>query len=242
MQTLSAADITRLCEWGSDKHDIDRAVALLRLSDPSTPAEKLSLLPVGARDAQLMRLRSRHFGDQFEMTVNCPKCETSLEFEMGMDALLQDSPAATGAPIAFTDGTVEYRLPNSQDMAAISALTDPTIARQALLGRCLRARNHAGESVHPSAISSEVIDQVLERWAKEDPQADITFKLKCPSCSYKWRSVFDILSYFWRELEIYSHRLQDEVHQIATHYGWAEHTILVMTPERRKRYIDLIGS
>lgn len=242
MHTLSAADITRLCEWGADKHDLDRAVALLRVADPATPAEQLALLPVGQRDGRLMRLRARHFGDLFEMTVRCPKCEASLEFSMDMNTLLQADPTLDARPIEFESGTVEYRLPNSQDMAAISGIDDPTLARRALLGRCLRATSNTGTPIHPSEIPTEVIDSVLERWAEEDPQADITFKLKCASCANRWRSVFDILSYFWRELEIYSHRLQDEVHEIAAHYGWDEMTILTMTPERRKRYIELIGT
>ena len=242
MHTLSAADITRLCEWGTDKHDLDRAVALLRVASPGADAEQLSLIPIGQRDERLMRLRSRHFGHTFDMTVRCPKCETSLEFSMDMDALIQDTPEPGVRVIEYASGAVQYRLPNSRDMAAISGIKDPSVARQALLGRCLRATDTAGAPAPPSAVPTSVVNDVVSRWANEDPQADITFKLTCASCKHKWRSVFDILSYFWRELEIYSQRLQDEVHLIAGHYGWEELAILSMTPERRKRYIDLIGT
>ena len=90
MRSMTAADVTRLCEWGSDKHDLDRAVALLRLSSPGESAESLSELPIGQRDARLMKLRAFQFGNQFEMRVDCPKCQTPLEFTMELDQLLQN--------------------------------------------------------------------------------------------------------------------------------------------------------
>ena len=242
MHTLSAADITRLCEWGTDKHDLDRAVALLRVATPGVEAEQLSLLPVGQRDERLMRLRARHFGQTFDMTVRCPKCDTALEFSMDIDALIQEPPEPSSRTIGFDGGSVQYRLPNSRDMAAINRIRDPSEARQLLLSRCLRVTDTEGQPTDAAGVPPEVLEDVVQRWASEDPQADITFKLTCVSCRHKWRSVFDILSYFWRELEIYSQRLQDEVHLIAGQYGWDEQTILRMTPERRKRYIDLIGT
>ena len=241
MRRLSAADITRICEWGYDKHDLDRAVALLRLAEPGATPEALSFLPIGQRDAQLMRLRAEHFGDKFEMRVGCPKCDISLEFSMNMSDLLQDDSACPEPVISCDVGTVQYRLPNSVDMASISHLSDPVMARQALLGRCLSVTGENGEPVHPSKVPPETLDDVVRRWGEEDPQADITFKLSCSACAHQWRTVFDILSYFWLELETFNRRLQDDVHQIAGHYGWTEQSILQMTPERRNRYIELIG-
>ena len=87
MRTITAADVTRLCEWGADKHDLDRAIALLRLASPGESAEGLAELPVGQRDARLMKLRTAQFGQQFDMRVECPKCQSPLEFGMNMKQL-----------------------------------------------------------------------------------------------------------------------------------------------------------
>lgn len=241
MRRLSAADITNLCEWGFDKHDLDRAIALLRLTEPGAAPESLARLSIGRRDARLLKLRAIHFGESFEMRVLCPKCEAALEFSMEMSQLIQDEPDATDGTLAFDGGRVHYRLPDSTDMASISHIEDPVLSRQALLGRCIDVVDEDGKSIHPSEVSTAVLDAVISRWAEEDPQADITFKLKCAACNHGWRTVFDILSYFWLELETFDRRIQDEVHQIASHYGWAEEKILRMTADRRKRYIELIG-
>ncbi len=242
MREITAADITRLCEWGANKHDLDRAIALLRLSSPGEDVDGLAQLSVGQRDARLMKLRSAQFGDRFEMRVYCPKCDAALEFGMDLAQLLQDQGVEYQGPIEFEGGTIKYRLPNSRDMAAISAINDPLRAKEALFGRCVAARDSNGEPLHPSKIPQDALAEVLQCWSVEDPQADVTFKLKCADCRHSWRTVFDILSFFWTELEVFNRRLQDDIHLIASRYGWSETHILSMTSERRKRYIELIGS
>ncbi len=241
MRTITAADVTRLCEWGADKHDLDRAIALLRLASPGESAEALAELPVGQRDARLMKLRSAQFGPQFDMRVECPKCQSPLEFGMNMNQLLQDEAEPNPKPIEFSNGTLVYRLPNSRDMSAIATLKDPAQAQAALFARCIAARDTNGNPMPPSDVPEDALKEVIERWVEEDPQSDVTFKLTCAECRHKWRTIFDILSYFWMELEVFNRRLQDDIHLIASRYGWSEDHILTMTTDRRKRYIELIG-
>lgn len=242
MRQLSANDITRLCEWGADRHDVDRAITLLRLAHGGTDPEELADLSIGQRDAALLRLRTANFGEKFDMRVACPKCEAGLEFSLSSEQLLQDQPSPREPELSVDALVLRYRLPSSRDLAAVVKITDPARARMALLGRCISARTDAGDPVHLSEVPSEAIEAVVERIAQDDPQADITFKLSCNECNHQWRTVFDIVSYFWTELETFNFRVQDDVHTIATHYGWDEDTILSMTAERRARYINLIGA
>lgn len=242
MRQLSAIDITRLCEWGAEKHDLDRAIALLRLTAPDIDPERLADWPIGRRDASLLRLRATNFGGDFDMQVGCPKCDTGLEFSFSIDQLLQDEPPDRALRVLVGELALRYRLPSSRDLSAIMGIADAAAARIALLGRCVAATDADGAPVHLSTVPIEAIEAVVARIAEDDPQADIIFKLSCVNCGHKWRTVFDILSYFWTELETFSTRVQDDVHTIASHYGWDEDTILGMTAERRGRYIHLIGA
>jgi hypothetical protein len=242
LRHLSASDITRLCEWGADKHDLDRAIALLRLTVPDIAPEDLADWSIGRRDALLMRLRAMNFGSDFDMRVGCPKCDTGLEFGFSLEQLLQDEPPDRAFNVQVGELTLRYRLPSSRDLSAIMVVADATAARMALLGRCVAATGADGAPVHLSKVPMEAIEVVVARIAEDDPQADIVFKLSCVGCGHKWRTVFDILSYFWTELESFNTRVQGDVHTIASHYGWDEDTILRMTAERRSRYIHLIGA
>src|ERR1700722_16111266 len=79
VRRLSAYDVVRLCEWGRDKHALDRALVLLRAACPGADPEALCRLPIGRRDALLLRLRTMAFGPRLELSVRCPKCAEALE-------------------------------------------------------------------------------------------------------------------------------------------------------------------
>ncbi len=93
-----------------------------------------------------------------------------------------------------------------------------------------------------SAVPEEVLAALAERLAADDPQADITFRLRCQTCRHEWVSPFDIVSFFWAELESHARQLQREVHGIARLYGWTEPYILSMGAARRAHYLKLARS
>jgi hypothetical protein len=242
LRKLQPGDIFRICEWGSDKHDLDRAIVLLRVADPSANREELVRLPIGQRDALLLRLRAETFGERFDIQVRCPKCGERLEFSVDAAQLLLKHPDSDQDGVLESDGwSLRYRLPNSADLAFVSGISNTVEARRALLSRCVRATDGNGQLQLVKDVPLDLLDQVVERMGEEDPQADITFKLSCSSCKNGWRSAFDILSYFWAELEAYAERLQDDVHYIARAYGWPEDSILGMSAKRRQRYLELIS-
>jgi hypothetical protein len=74
-----------------------------------------------------------------------------------------------------------------------------------------------------------------------DPLADLTLLATCPACGHNWRILFDIVSYFWDEIQAWGGRLMREVHTLASAYGWRETDILAMSAWRRQRYLEMIG-
>lgn len=241
MRSLSAYDIVRLCEWGRNKHALDRALVLLRAAQPSAAPDSLARLPIGRRDALLLALRDRTFGSTFELHVRCPACAEPLEFTMTVAQLSVSppAPAEEGGALRFDEVELRYRLPNSIDLAAVVEVVDVHEARERLFERCVEARGPDGVDVPIGTLPRAALDALEARFAEADPQADIRFRLSCEACGHRWSAPFDIVTFFWAELEAESLQLQREVHSIAKLYGWTEPYILGMGAVRRAQYLKL---
>jgi T4 bacteriophage base plate protein len=237
---LSAYDVVRVCEWGRDKHALDRAMVLLRASSPGADPEALARLPIGRRDARLLALRTRAFGPDLAFSARCPACDEPVEFTMTAEQLTARPPSdAVEGTLVHGGFEIAYRLPDSLDLAAVVHVLDPLEARNRLLQRCVGSVSAGGEAVPVASVPEETLAALAARLAEEDPQADITLRLECHTCHHRWISPFDVLSFFWAELENQARQLEREVHGIARLYGWTEPYILSMGAARRAHYLDL---
>ena len=63
--------------------------------------------------------------------------------------------------------------------------------------------------------------------------------LYCPECGHRWHATFDIVSFFWSEIDAWAYRTLHQVHRLASAYGWREADILAMSPWRRQFYLSL---
>jgi len=70
-----------------------------------------------------------------------------------------------------------------------------------------------------------------------DPLAEILLSLSCADCGHDWEVDFDIAEFFLAELQGRAERVLDDVHILASQYGWAEGVIVALTPARRAAYI-----
>jgi hypothetical protein len=52
---------------------------------------------------------------------------------------------------------------------------------------------------------------------------------------------FDIISFFWKEIDHWVKHLLLDVHVLAKAYGWSENDILEISPWRRRIYLEMIG-
>jgi len=103
MRALGALDLTRAWEWGESRHPVDRALVLLALGLPGMGREELAALPLGRRDALLLRLRALTLGPVLEVFVSCKHCNGSLEFSGTTEELGPLGPL-TGPPGAVFRG------------------------------------------------------------------------------------------------------------------------------------------
>lgn len=68
-----------------------------------------------------------------------------------------------------------------------------------------------------------------------DPSA--SFAIRCEVCDQESPCAFDIREYLWREIAAAAQRALDDVHAIASIYGWSEEAILSMSAHRRRAYL-----
>jgi hypothetical protein len=253
MRVLSTSELLDVWERGLVQQPAAWALTVLAVASPDTPLEVLEGLSVGQRDAYLLAVRERTFGPRLTSLAVCPACGEHLEldFDVGDVRVAPASgalpePEESGQEAAILSLTlagydVRFRLPNSLDLAMVAGREDADAARHLLLERCLLTVHpvHGGPSA--SQLPAEVADAVVARMAEADPQADVQLALACPACGHEWRTTFDIVSFFWHEIDAWAHRTLYDVHRLARAYGWAEADILAMNAWRRQIYLDMLN-
>lgn len=220
------------------------ALLLLAAACPESPPEELARLSVGERDARLLTLREWAFGAGFTSVASCPACAERLElsFEAG-DVRARPPGGGAAGPhrLSAAGHEVEFRLPDSRDLAALAALDDVPDARRALLGRCLASARRGGEEVAAAALPAEVLDAVSEEMERLDPQGNVRLSVECPRCGVGWQALFDICSYLRGELDAWARRLLWEIHLLASAYGWREADTLALSDRRRRLYVQMVS-
>jgi uncharacterized protein (UPF0212 family) len=240
LRALSAAELLDAWDRGLKLTPGQRALALLGAASPARSPETLAQLSIGERDAHLLTLREWTFGPRLAGAAGCPLCGEPLEFVFDV-ADVRQQPGSAPTELVMTSGefVVQYRLPNSGDLAAITDCSDVTAAREVLVQRCIAAAQLQGAPCAVDRLSAGVVDAVAEHMSRADPQADVELALTCPACGHQWQSIFDIAAFFWDEVHAWARRTLREVHALASAYGWREADVLALSPRRRQLYLEM---
>lgn len=242
MRALTASELLDVWERGQGQPPVRHALLLLEAACPDEAPEALAALPIGPRDARLLTLRAWTFGPTLESMAVCPACSEKLEFRFSTDDVRATPAAEPPEHLTFRSNGYEiaFRLPNSLDVTEVAEQAGEPSQASLLFDRCLLEARHAGESVAAGALPEAVVTAVIDEMAAADPQAEVYLALSCPACSHAWSCLFDIVSYFWREIDAWADRMLRDIGQLARVYGWREADILAMSAWRRQCYLDLI--
>lgn len=240
LQALSAGMIIAAWEHGRGRHPVDRALLLLALAFPGISPATLSALTVGQRNSCLLMLRQRTLGTSANCLVECPACQTPLEFTVDTTTLLKPGPESVTGQVSASHWHIDYHLPTSLDLATIASQSALPVARRQLIERCITRVEYDSEELETPTLPETVISALAAAMIEQDPQIEMEFKLVCSTCEHHWTGFFDIVAFFWEELEIQARRLLHEVHTLATAYGWHESAILALSPLRRQSYLKLV--
>jgi hypothetical protein len=244
MNAPSAESLLSVWDECHGAHPIRRALALLDVAAPDAGIEAWGAAPIGQRDRGLLDLYETLFGPQLQAVTHCPCCDEILEtvFTTG-DISVQPVMSFSQDRLKFRKRgcSIEYRLPNSEDLLHVTATSDdPDVAQIKLLRRCVIEAKRAGKRQALEQLPDDVVDSLTEEMSKHDPGADVQMQLKCPGCGHVWSVCFDIVSYLWSALEDWAQRTLADVHLLARAYGWNEHEILSLSATRRQHYVDMV--
>lgn len=246
MHGLSEHQLIAIWERGQGRHPIDQALAILVSAMPDRPLAHLARLSIGERDAALLAVYDQTFGPRFDAIASCVQCHDALEFSFRVeDVRVSAAECRIDAYRFMEDGCeVEYRLPNSLDLAEIvmqSKHADSlTSAREILLQRCVLTARNADGPVAAASLPPRLIEELAAHMQKADPQAEIALQATCPACGHGWQMCFDIVTFLWAKIVVRAQQLLREIHLLAQAYGWSESGILDLSPARRRYYLDLV--
>jgi hypothetical protein len=237
--SLAGADLLLLWEQGAGRHPIDRALLTLAVADPG---HDHAGLPLGERDARLLRLRAAILGEQLEAHECCPACGERVALELECATL------AAGDELPVDPWTMEHeaarvtvRALDSRDAAAAVAV-GPAAAHDELLRRAVVSAESAGTPVAIADLPPGLAGAIAESVAEHDPRAELTLDLGCPDCGHRWQAVLDVASFVWAELMARAQRLLQDVHLLAREYGWSEGEILALGESRRAAYVAMVAA
>jgi len=243
MHTLVESDLVQIWETGTRQHLLDRALTVLMAAFPGTSRDSLASLSIGQRDACLLAVRQQLFGSLLLGLTACPACSEQIEFSLDAAQIpipSNISPVHSLQAMAFANGTIQFRLPNSRDLAAIASCRDTTAARNILARQCMVQYVQDGVVIPAENLPETLILTLATEIEQRDPLAEISISLNCSACTHRWQMPFDIVSFFWIEISALVKRLLRDVHTLARAYGWREADILVMGPVRRQFYLEMV--
>jgi hypothetical protein len=242
MHALTPQGILRVWEAGFEQHCVDRALTILLHASDGESAKALAALTVGERDRRLLSAREQTFGHTLDAYAECSACAQRLEFSLTTDAIrCTGAEAAAKSERLCIDGVeLSLRLPDSNDLRALSACGDLDSAHARLVERCIVEPTRDGEPIVAAALPANVLAGAAARMADLDPQAEVLLDLRCPTCQAGQQVLFDIAAFFWSEIGARAKRLLREIDLLARAYCWREADILAMSAWRRECYLAMV--
>lgn len=192
-------------------------------------------LPVGDLDLLVVARRRDLLGDSLVAEGRCARCGAAVDVRFSLaDYVAHNRVRVPRGAAAAADGwwelarhDVRIRVPSVQDVLAAAAAPDP---HAELIARCLSG-TLSRASVRAAERAMESLGPTL--------RTDVTGT--CPECGDAVVLDVDARELCLSELRFLASVVYDDVHLIATSYGWTQDAILDMPSARRRRYADLIS-
>jgi hypothetical protein len=238
----AASELLALWERAAAAAPNERDEALLAAVHDTPPTS------LGARNAALLSLRARLFGQAQPLLCDCPRCGSIVEFAVDCaslsQALLPADDALAPQRLEAGGHRIEFRVPDVGELrAASSRADDDTSFVEELLRRCVtRCERDDGGPCAASELPESVAAAVSRRMEELEPGASVSFDLTCPDCRECWGASMHVADVLWSELQSRAERLLLDVDALARAYGWSEEQVLALSPMRRAAYLQLVGS
>jgi hypothetical protein len=237
MRALVGELLLEAWERAAGEAELLQPLILLDVSLPRAELERLRAMPVAERNLLLLRLHELSFGATVEAIGTCARCGAQYEFSVPVSKLTAIAQSGSAqAQVEWREDGRRYRLRqlNTDDLIASLQLADRRAAQDVLLSRCLSVSLAGPRAPSPAAV--------LEKFDELHAGAEVTCTIACPECGSEETVDLDIARFLWTEVRRAASRLLEEIHALATGYGWSERAILQLAEPRRRAYLELVGS
>ncbi|MGH6846881.1 MAG: hypothetical protein ACREC0_05440 [Methylocella sp.] len=231
MRLPNDAGLLDIWEQGHGRGPVARTKLLLAAALPAVDEAGRAALRVSAADVALLQLRRAIFGPKLPAETACRRCAELLVFELDAGTLI-DGLASSSKRDAAVPDSIRFREPTVADLAALAGISHADTAQSRLASQCLLEIEHAEP---PSDAEIAQIDTLYG-------QGVIRLRMDCAACGQAWNEDFDIAAYLWEEIAQRAQARLDEIHVLATSYGWSEPQILALSDARRAAYLQRCGA
>jgi hypothetical protein len=241
MRALGVSELLIAWEQAYGQRPATRAITLVAAASEAEDGDP-RLLPVGEREARLLSLREATFGGALESVADCGACGEKMAMSFKTSDVRAPVRSVADGPLVVDGYEVEWRLPTSADLVALEQDEGTEDAAVRLLERCVLRATHGDEALEPTDLPESVRDALARAVEAADPQADVELTISCPQCGHVNVVPFDMAAFFWDELNAWAFRTLQDVHVLASAYGWSERDVLAMTSFRRQVYMEMVGA
>jgi hypothetical protein len=191
-------------------------------------------LPVGDAESLLLALRATVAGEAIRAELTCPNggCRARIDLSFSTAGYLRHrrprqvrTLAASGEWLRETNGgDAAFRIPTLRDQVEVCGHREPAaeLARRCMLGE-------------PSPRTRKRIERLLDAIA---PTLSDYVEGRCPDCGTAVEVYFDVEQFVLRELREAAADVIDDVHLLASQYGWSESDIVALPRSRRSAYAE----
>lgn len=207
------------------------AAALERLGEEAATPERVRALCVDDRRFLMARLAAALGRGGGWITGVCGECKEPFDVYVDAAALPVKN-AGAGYPrarVSTSLGDLGFRVPTGADQEATAGL-DPSEAVAALATRLCEDRDAGGWTDDDLAAIDAAVEDV-------SPRVATTVATACPECGAEAELPLDHYTVLGgRPLDVF-----EDVHALASAYGWGESEILGLPRDRRGVYLDLVA-
>ena len=184
---------------------------------------------MGDVDALIAELRRAAIGDGLVAEGRCATCATPVDVDFSLEALLSHArPRTSRLAEPAEEGwwrlrgsDTRFRIPTAADVEASSDLAD-------LVARCVTGTPDVRR-----------VERALSALA---PTLRTTGLGECPECGAEVVVDVDARTLCLEELRFLAGGVLEDVHLLASAYGWSEDAILALPSPRRQAYAEMIRS
>jgi len=173
--------------------------------------------------------------DQLKLLARCrqPLCAEQFELDLPMAMLQNSVPDGQPVEIVLNSGRrISLRRPNGRDLHKWNTLKLET--RSAAVDVMLKSLAVEGQA---TCDDEPVLAKAL---SELDPLVAFTVSCVCPVCSLDNDVRIDLEEIVLARLKKTQRALLDEIHTLASQYGWTEAQVLAIPSHRRAHYASMI--